>query len=405
MIDVPALVLAVLLAAQSLPAASPPAAAASPPTAPVELAVQVLDPKGEVPRVVQAGDLTVIEDGQPRPVSALAPLSRPWRIVIYVDRMLTGSRTLRAAAGSLAERARELAALGTVEVIVAEPQPRVVLPATRDAQAIDEALSKLWLSGEGRDDVRVLRQRFRDERGEEGEDLADRAEGAVEAEARLVRRQQDALAEWLVAQEGGGPRALLLVSDGFDADPEKFYRSESVRRKARWRRWPWRPRGRPRPWAGRRCRCPWATRPAGPAAVPQPAHAAGARRRHHHPRPQEAGAPRSPPPLPSLLAPDEPLLWLAEATGGEVVLEAPTCPPLSPTCARASRCATRRRGSSTAVPTPSRCGPARPDLTVRARRWDVAGIPEGRGRRPGPPAPRRRGGRRRPRDLRPHPGR
>src|SRR5436190_4710743 len=107
-IDVPALLLSVLLAAQGLPAGS----RSSPPLAPVELAVQILDAKGEVPHAVQAGDFTVQEDGQARPVAELAPLSKPWRITIYVDRVLSSSRTLRAATGSLAERARELAALG-----------------------------------------------------------------------------------------------------------------------------------------------------------------------------------------------------------------------------------------------------------------------------------------------------
>src|SRR5690349_24828382 len=129
--------------------------------------------------------------------------------------MLTGSRTLRAAAGSLAERTPELAQLGTVELIVAEPQPRVVLAPTQNVKAIDEALSKLWLGAEGRDDVRTLRQRFHEEKALEGGDALDRLDRiteAVETETRLVRRQQDALAEWLVAQNGRGPRALFLVT-------------------------------------------------------------------------------------------------------------------------------------------------------------------------------------------------
>ncbi len=377
MLDVPALVLAVLLAAQSPPAAPPPAAVQAPPPARVELAVQILDPKGEVPRVVQAGDLTVVEDGEPRPVSELAPLARPWRIAIYVDRVLSSSRTLRAAAGSLAERARELAALGTVEVIVAEPQPRVVLPASRNVQAIDEALSKLWLSGEGRDDVRVLRQRFRDAKGEEGEDLADRAEGAAEEEARLVRRQQDALAEWLVAQEGGGPRALLLVSDGFDTDPAKFYGLESTE-------------GALEKVALETARTAAAL---GWTALPLPVGDEGLpdlRRFRNRPTPQVPiggtitlgrKKPEAPteiqPSLPALLSPGEPLLWLAESTGGEVVSQAQN---LAPALARLrSRFSLRYEaprqvdGHAHAVEVRTQ----RSDLTVRARRWDVAGIPEG----------------------------
>ncbi len=104
------------------------------------------------------------DGGQRRAVDSLAPLSRPWRIVVYVDRVLTGSRTLRASAGTLAEQAAALSKLGTVEVVVAEPDARIALGRTREIGAIDEALSKLWLENDGRDDVRVLRQRFREEK-------------------------------------------------------------------------------------------------------------------------------------------------------------------------------------------------------------------------------------------------
>ncbi|HEY4590141.1 MAG TPA: hypothetical protein VII86_12995, partial [Thermoanaerobaculia bacterium] len=188
-----------LLAALLQAAPSPAPAPAAVPVSTLELPVQILDSKGEVPRALQAGDLTVMAAGQTRPVVSLSPLSRPWRIVVYVDRVLTGSRTLRASAGTLAEQSSRLAALGTVEVVVAEPQPRVAAGPTREVPLIDEALSKLWLENDGRDDVRVLRQRFRDEKAEGGVDTTDRATQAVEAEARLVRRQQDAFVEWLAA--------------------------------------------------------------------------------------------------------------------------------------------------------------------------------------------------------------
>jgi VWFA-related protein len=403
-IEAPVLLLTALLAAQSpVPGAPPPTPAS------IELAVQILDAKGEVPRAVQAGDFTVVDDGEARPVAELAPLSRPWRITIYVDRVLTSSRTLRAAAGSLAERARELAALGMVEVIVAEPQPRVVLPATRDVQAIDEALSKLWLSGEGRDDVRVLRQRFRDARGEEGEDLSGRAEEAVADEARLVRRQQDALAEWLVAQEGSGPRALLLVSDGFDTDPEKFYGSNSASDVGAHLRV--RPGGEGPTEQGGHIGPPlqdssgegvlektaletartvaalgWTALPlpVGDATLPD------LRRLRNRPTPQvpiggaitlgrkkAEPAGETQPALPALLAPNQPLDWLAEATGGEVVLQAQS---LATALARLrSRFGLRYEaprpldGRAHAIEVRTQRG----DLTVKARRWDVAGVPEG----------------------------
>ena len=212
------------LFAALLQSAPSPAPAPAAPVSTIEIPVQILDSKGEIPRALQAGDLTVIDGGQRRAVDSLAPLSRPWRIVVYVDRVLTGSRTLRASAGTLAEQAAALSKLGTVEVVVAEPDARIALGRTREIGAIDEALSKLWLENDGRDDVRVLRQRFREEKAEGGVDPADRATQAVEAEARLVRRQQDAFVEWLAAQGGEGPRVVFLVSDGFDVNPAKFYR-------------------------------------------------------------------------------------------------------------------------------------------------------------------------------------
>ncbi len=384
MSSLPGLVIAALLTAQGAPEA--PAASVPSPSLPVELTVQILDPKGEVPRAVQAGDLIVLEDGQPRPVIELAPLSRPWRIAIYVDRVLTGSRTLRAAAGSLAERAAELAALGTVEVVVAEPQPRIALAATRNVQAIDEALSKLWLGGEGRDDVRLLRQRFLDNRGEEGaeegEESADRIQQAIESEERLVRRQLDGLTEWLVAQEGGGPRALFVVSDGFDADPERFYRPLSTA-------------AEPAAEGGLEKTALESARTAaalGWTALPLPMGDAGLpdlRRLRSRSTPQvpiggsitlgrkKPAAPKeAPPALPALLAPGRPLTWLAEATGGEVILQPHE---LASALARLrSRFWLRYeapremdgRPRAVAVQT------ARPDLTLRARRWDVTGVPE-----------------------------
>jgi Ca-activated chloride channel family protein len=345
----------------------------------VDLSVQALDAKGEIPRALTAGDFTVVEDDQARPVTSLVPLARPWRIVIYVDRVLSGARTLRAATGSLAERAQELAALGTVELVVAEPVPRVALPATRDPRAIDEALSKLWLSGEGRDDVRVLRQRFRDAKGEEGE-AADRAVEAVAEEVRLVRRQQDAMTEFLLAQEGGdGPQALFLVSDGFDTDPAKFYgpakdgRSEGALEKVATET------------ARTIAALGWTTLPLpmGDSTLPD------LRRLRYKPTPQlpvggtlklgrkkPEPEPDQPPPAPALLAPLEPLGWAAEASGGEMILqpsalvsalshlrsrfwlhyEAPRQPDGRP---HAIEVRTSRSG-----------------VALKARRWDVDGVPE-----------------------------
>ena len=375
MIFAPAFLLsAVLLSAQApAPEAPPPPASAR-----IELSVQILDRKGEVPRAVKAEDLTVLEDGQLRPVVELAPVSRPWRTVLYFDRVLSSSRTLGAAAGALAQRAPELAALGTVEVIVAEPEPREILAATRDVKLIDEALSRLWFMGEGRDDVRVLRQRFRDE-APEGADPAEQAAEAIATEARLVRRQQDTLAEWLLAQAGDGPRALLLVSDGFDRDPAAFYAPGSSRQEGALEKtaletartvaalgWTALPLAMGESGLPDLRRVRPSSTPQVPIGVTIPLG---------RKKPKEPGKDQ-PPPLPALLAPHEPLAWLAEATGGEIVLQAQSL-PLALAHLR-SRFWLRYQapreidGRPRAVEVKTQ----RPDLSVRTRRWDAAGLPE-----------------------------
>ncbi len=348
----------------------------TPPVASIELPVQILDSKGEVPRALQPGDFTVVDGGRPRPAISLAPLSRPWRIVVYVDRVLTGSRTLRAAAGTLAEQAAGLAGLGTVEVVVAEPQPRVALGPTRDVQAVDEALSKLWLESEGRDDVRVLRQRFRDEK-EEGANAGERAASAVETEARLVRHQQDAFTEWLVNQEGEGPRAVFLVSDGFDVDPAKFYRGALAEGEGALEKTALET-------ARTAAALGWIVLPLplGDSTLPD------LRRVHPRSTPQvpiggtislgrKPAEPKDQPlPMPGLLAPQEPLAWMAEATGGELIAQPST---LAGALSHLRSRFGLRYEAPRAVngqPRPVEVLTSRSDVRVRGRRWDVAGVPE-----------------------------
>lgn len=213
------LVLAFQISAEPAPPAAVPSIEAG-------LSVEALDRRGEPLREPKLEDFAVTEEGVSRRVLGIET-EKPWRVVIYVDRILAGTRSVRGAAGLLAAQARELTALGPVEVVVAEPEPRSILPPTRDPLALDEALSRLLLTGEGRDDLRVLRQRFLEEVGaptDRPEELADHLNEAVTAEARLVGRQQDLLLEWLADFRGQeGPRALFLISEGFDLDPRAPY--------------------------------------------------------------------------------------------------------------------------------------------------------------------------------------
>jgi len=359
----------------------------------VSTLVEVLDPKARVPRDITAESFTVLEDGQPRRVLGVEPaVGESWKFVLYFDRVLSSSRTIRAAAGSLAEFILPMVGMGTVEVVVAEPSPRVLVPATRDSKALDEALSQLFLVGEGRDDLRVARQRFLEEvrrkDAPDAEPAAEVAQEAVEDEAGLVRRQLARLMAHLAAKESGGDRVLFLVSDGFDLDPRGFYLAEVPQQ-------PQQPQRETAPGlaealAGQVLDKDSLELARGVSALGWTAYAlplgddklpevrrfgpggGGVRGVFGKPRNPEPQAP-PPPPLPSLSAPREPLRSLTEAAGGEVLATRAAVQEAF------SRLRSRVRLSyetPNVTAGPSRgveVGATNLDWTVRSRRWESPG--------------------------------
>ncbi len=151
---------------------------------------------------LQSGDFQVLVDGQPREVTRAEPLSAPggapWTIVVYVDEVLASPATLFASEVALAGHARELSRLGSVEVVTAAgPAPRIVLPATLEARAVEGKLASLGSA------ARIER---------------DRSSGKKRAApaADQVGRQVDALLAFLAAHPASGPRLLFLIADGMD---------------------------------------------------------------------------------------------------------------------------------------------------------------------------------------------
>ncbi|HVT16433.1 MAG TPA: hypothetical protein VHQ90_09685 [Thermoanaerobaculia bacterium] len=142
-------------------------------------------------------DLLVIEDGRARPVLRLEPLpakAHPWSLRIYFDLVLAHPDTVFEAAIALAYQAGELAELGAVEIVVADPGPRTVLAPSRDAPVIREALAAL--AEQSRHDPRAgLFAPFQ---------LPPPA---------TVRRQCDRLVTSLAATTTNGPHALLLIAE------------------------------------------------------------------------------------------------------------------------------------------------------------------------------------------------
>lgn len=150
---------------------------------------------------LQPGDFQVLVDGQPREVSRAEPVSgagsAPWTVLVYVDRVLASPGTAFSSEVTLADHAKDLARLGTVEVAVAGPEPGTVLPPSREAGPIKEKLAALA------DAARLER------------DHAPAGKAGPTSDLQ-IRQQLDKLLAFLAAHHPAGPHILFLVADGTD---------------------------------------------------------------------------------------------------------------------------------------------------------------------------------------------
>ncbi len=217
----------------------------------IELRLLALDGGNQPVFDLDAGDLTVTVDGQRVPVEFVerplaGPLRRldsPWDVVLYFDHSLAGDSTLRRAALAFTEAARQLTDVGAVEVVRAQPDPRVTLPATRDPLLLDSSLSQGAIRANqatqdgGSDELRTRRRQFlqqverlrRDDSvlsSPAASSLAERVREAMAEEQALLRRQVDHLLTWVARRPLPAPgerRLLFWITDGFDLEPERFY--------------------------------------------------------------------------------------------------------------------------------------------------------------------------------------
>lgn len=167
-----------------------------------EIGLVVEPAEGKSLDKVRPEEILVFEEGTPRQVTKAEPLrpgkvGSPWTVILYFDRALARPETVRGAALVLARQARRLTELGTVEIVVANPEPQVELSSTRDARGLSTILGEL--SAEARRE-------------------ADRARNATRPAApdpALLRRQLDRLTAFLGHRPGGDAQALFLIADGF----------------------------------------------------------------------------------------------------------------------------------------------------------------------------------------------
>jgi hypothetical protein len=158
----------------------------------------------------EIGDFAAFEGGTTHSLVALTPVAaEDWTHLIYFDPALAGAESRIGAANALARRAGALARGGLVEIVVADPKPRL-LASTRDAEALRRALSEVAAAASPR--------------GRGGRQTSTAAtESAAAGPAERVL-QLERLTVEIGTRAGGGARALWLPVDGWALSPEELER-------------------------------------------------------------------------------------------------------------------------------------------------------------------------------------
>ncbi len=222
-----------------------------------------------------SGQLELRVDGTAVEVAGIARADEGWQTLIYLDLALTTSSSVHQLANALLGQLDELLAPGSVEIVVADPAPRTILPPTRDPELVEAALRRL-ATGEDAASALVERRRlFASERQIEisrarsGQSAAsaERTAGlqarlqqmatdAIRDEEAMRRNQVDTLVAFLAdredmrrsarqtralsasedgakddddddtvqgSEEHAARRHLVLLSDGLATDPLSYY--------------------------------------------------------------------------------------------------------------------------------------------------------------------------------------
>ena len=171
---------------------------------------------------LEAKDLTV--DGGERAVRAVRSLAGSSPVAIYFDYALSRTGTLQAVADRLSQVVDELVALGPIEIVVADPNSRVLLPSTRDPELVSNALNRIYLSAEAENAITERRRLFLQERRESPEDGEELAIASLTDEIAMLGVQQDELILWAAERGRRDPGGyLILVNEAVGLDPLPFY--------------------------------------------------------------------------------------------------------------------------------------------------------------------------------------
>ncbi len=155
---------------------------------------------------------------------------------LYVDATLIEAASVSRLAAAFAKRLPQILANGSLEIVVADPEPRQFLTGTRDEQLAREALAELSTTVSGRQTLQFSRKRTMDALRNEFCTTPESAKltirSAAEQELRIAQSSLDRLVRWAASLGGRRPDVVYFVSDGFDSDPSESYRTVVLQRSA-----------------------------------------------------------------------------------------------------------------------------------------------------------------------------
>ncbi len=212
------------------------AAAASMPTPPT--VAQMLSREAEIVFQIpsqpdlrlSARAVEVVENGAPRRVLAVDPVTDRWRLLVYFDLPGSTPEGVEAAALAIGYAADQLVALGNVEIVTADRVPEAVLGPTSDPEAIRQTADQLALRAGRAGRLFRLRARADSVRASGDAAVASRLAAdlfeSFQLELDVLAWQRASLLE-AVHGEGSAsrsPRVLFLVQDSVDLDLGAFAR-------------------------------------------------------------------------------------------------------------------------------------------------------------------------------------
>jgi hypothetical protein len=206
-----------------------------------------------VPAKLSPGDLVATESGEQVEILSVEPLlgtarrtdqssnSSSWSPptagsvtqYLYLDTLALNQRTTPQLARLIEQNLERLLEVGPLEIVIANPSPRVLQAATQDVTILKAKLQRLPRDAPGQERLLMAR---RDALQELRDAINGRSPMATQESARstirmnvtlelsLLKQSLNHLEQWAARRPDDQAGILYLCNDGFDTDPLEIYR-------------------------------------------------------------------------------------------------------------------------------------------------------------------------------------